>query len=720
MEPLLMGGGMVQDMDWQQLYMDCAAPDSAYVAEVSQPALPLGITGLVDERDWEYYGTNEPIADNQQLGALDASSMNGPALEKTQFRRPTRKQNRACDQCRASKKACDLQSLPPPSRGKGHSACSKCRAKNMECTVSWLQTKQNLRRASTSARPQVQSQALQETSEPSPPRSVHQEDWYNLETASSPSGTALRLFLARETCAQKFQLYIEAADMPLSQCLWYGSMPPRFRLGVTAYSQITNNSDTALSCCVEKAKMWLDTCWVTKPDAWGMLAFAPHLLRTVSVLDALFEERRGGRAWAARDSSITETYKWVAVAIGSQFTAHAASSSSRVESNVWHDSSYDRDIAMNTWNRAKSMLFGNVSATTSFRLAMALVLFGLITPPKKENKDAMHDVDADFAFCEGIKRLHRLCADAYTQLDMIKDAPTEWPGDTPNPPRELPADMKDNITELVGAVEWFINMSNAYKTSTTRGAVCAIHPDAISMTSLEIRAAAQAAANHGSPDSVARSEDIVRSQHDIEESILVRAKADEQSFTSLWSHRVSDDRLFQVARNIFSVSIILSQCLARFTMAVDAFENRAFNTAAIHQQYKAMMELLKLWRARFGTLASIPMEHLREAQTEHWRIVAMCSTDTELVILLFCDGVRKLEQRLRVASQQNGGTDETKRLTFTLRATEEYRSSQRAVSATEIVTIGSLYLSDEGASSQGGGVRARRLGLIGTRPVGTF
>lgn len=80
----------------------------------------------------------------------------------------------------------------------------------------------------------------------------------------------------------------------------------------------------------------------------------------------------------------------------------------------WDSQSHSRDIATDTWRRAKKLLFKNISSVRSFRLALSLLLFGLIPAPEPGDKSSVFEDDASFAFCEGVRRVRMLCAQART------------------------------------------------------------------------------------------------------------------------------------------------------------------------------------------------------------------------------------------------------------------------------------------------------------------
>lgn len=697
--------------DWQQFDMLHHQQNDGYTsAGGPYSSAHPGSENIPTTYDWPEYIMEDVATEKQK--PIDQSCQLGPSWQaksrrESMLARPQRRQNRACDQCRLSKKACDLPSCATLSTDKRRIACSTCRVKKVDCTVTWLAKKQKFGQKSKASR---LAASLSPQSPPKTPFETLYSDTL-VEAESSPSGTALRLFLGREMCAQKFQLYVEATDMPLSQCLWYGSMPPRYSFGVTAYTQLANSDSITLSACLQKAKEWIGSCWATRSGTWATLASAPHLLRTTSVLDSVFEYKVSSRASAMRDTSITETYKWVAVATGAQFTTDAADRSDAFESNVRNESSYDRDISYAAWDKARKMLFGNIASTTSFRLAMALVLFGLITPPKQDGEVELPMLDTEYAFCEGLQRLQKLCSLARDRLEAEESVSIGGQHQEFDSVRTLPADIKINILELVAAVEWLTTLANNFVASTTLGKVCAIDPDSVNIGAADLHGMDRTAADK---DSVALW-DSRPSQQDIKESVVIRAKTESQAFATLWSNGVSDERLFYAARNTASVSILLSQTLARFTIAVEKLRYRDVDFEAILHHFDTTMELVELWREIFGTLASTSTSRLQQPFSGHWRMIAMCSGDTELCILLFYDIAQKLERRLsklHVAEKSAMATVLT-----ALQATKSHRNQQRVISAFEILVVASTCLPNSSQPRPCDASETSRLRLIGTHPV---
>lgn len=63
-----------------------------------------------------------------------------------------------------------------------------------------------------------------------------------LGSLSRTEADLARQFTARVTCSQQFEIYVDTFDIPISECLAGGSMPPRYSLGVTACTPLENSA----------------------------------------------------------------------------------------------------------------------------------------------------------------------------------------------------------------------------------------------------------------------------------------------------------------------------------------------------------------------------------------------------------------------------------------------------------------------------------------------
>lgn len=99
------------------------------------------------------------------------------------------------------------------------------------------------------------------------------------------------------------------------------------------------------------------------------------------------------------------------------------------------------------------MIFSNVSARSSFRLAFAMVLLGLLSPPGTGDDKQMLEEDVEYAACEGTKRLRVLCQQAR--------------GCIANAKLGLSAESASLVLELVDGVEWLAGLTVSAVISST-------------------------------------------------------------------------------------------------------------------------------------------------------------------------------------------------------------------------------------------------------------
>jgi Fungal Zn(2)-Cys(6) binuclear cluster domain len=635
-------------------------------------------------------------------------------------RRP-RRQNHSCDQCRSSKRACDLPLSTNIQKQKPSTACSTCNVRGLECTVAWLGSKKSVQHPRK--RPRTISclpEADKTTNGGVITDREHAADTPLLEILTSIPTLEVdlaRQLAARETCSQQFNLYVDVFDMPLSQCLLPGSMPPRYSLGVAALAPLSNSAH--LSVYLDKANLSIKSCWEMNPSSWPSATVAPHIFHTVSVLDLLFQrngEQRNRASMASRDSSLTKTYKWVAMATATQFAAGKDERMNTGKADSWAALPRSRDIASVTWRIAKQMVFGNIAATSSFRLALSLLLFGLISPPSPSEQCGAFEEDATYALYEGIRRLQTLCSQARARLLVNEEAGVPRclvdmrnAGEKPHPIQELPSDVREYVLELIGAVEWLVTMLCNVTVATSRGRICAFP--------LEMHNA-NAGSLHRTRDTV-QTPDVgvlsVAQQHEqeIDDSILMRASVEGQAFTTLLRHGTSDSMLLQSVRQLGSLVVLLSKSMVLLTLVAETVQTGKVDYDEIRRRYVAATTLIKFWRSTFGTFDDTATFCCQQLRPEVRRMVAFCSNDGDLAVFQFYDIAQRLEMRLA----QEQSTPAKERLCSALQSTSAYRKEQRLLSAVHVSILASTC---QGVSSPGfqgeSGLKAH-VQDIGAHPV---
>lgn len=605
-----------------------------------------------------------------------------PRVAKQAFRR----QNRSCDQCRSAKRACDLPNDSCIQTQRPSRACSLCTIRGVECTATWLVNKQSALRAKK--RPRLKTSSTEEESSGLALNATEERPAEMEMPPAVPEANLAKLTIAHETCSQQFNLYVDVFDIPISHCLFLDSMPPGYSLGVAALSPIKDSSN--LSRYLSKADAWIKSCWNLNFMAFGSTAPAPHIFHTVSVLDAVFQ-RTGAQPYrssmTSRDAAITETYKWAAIALAAQFVP------ANVGEKKHHDSRYSKyleyrhDVALAAWEKAKQKVFGNIAATTSFRVALSLLLFGLVPPPGSMNQCQELDEDAEYALCEGVRRLRTLCAKARARVsayhevsgsNSVTDSRRSAIG-THDLPHLSPEDSK-YILELLGAVEWLINIINAVAIGVSGGKTNAFHAQmSRPLTTYRPHDPGDTSSGPG--------EDTLWlfRQHGLGNLGLMQTESTTVAFTTLWYKGAHDDVLLQTLRKLAYVAIVIWKSLADLTMAIENTPRNNVSYENIFQCYETTISLLQRWRSTFGILDPAMRECFDKASSEIWRTVAFTSNDCDLAILLFCD----LVQRLEISLAQQQFTPETERLRSALRLTSNFRKTQRLISAEQVSLVAS-------------------------------
>ncbi|KAB8228961.1 Zn(II)2Cys6 transcription factor domain-containing protein [Aspergillus alliaceus] len=629
------------------------------------------------------------LMDNQDLSTAFLTCSPNVQDSSLKAQRPTvrrrrRRQNHACDPCRSSKKACDLPRGVCTSDDRATKPCSGCKMRGIDCTVSWLASRQLVRQTDRDCgKPNSVMENDAGDREGTDAAEIGHDALASLSTLETDLS---RSAMAGSICSQYFNLFIDISDSFLSQCLVQGSMPPPYKFGVAAYD--TLSASAQLSACIERAERWVSTCWHGSLSRAALTASpSPCIFRAVSVLDALLSPTPG----ASRDASITEAYKWVAIATAAQLAIHKEGEAGNVD-GVGAQSQL-RGVALVSWQKAKELVFRNIAATGSFRLALSLVFFGDIIPPNSSTIEEDKE-DRAFAFCEGIKRLRALCLQTRSDIEAQKEM-----GSTPRSTSfnttsggkryhipNLPPEANQLILELVGALEWLVSLYNTIAIGTSYGKICPFPLEAEDDEPTISSGMESPASSHIIDDDTLSPLLAWRCPQEIENSIVARVQQGGSSFIEFWKNNVHESEAVLYAGRLFvSLSILLWRSLARFTIGAAAVDTGNAKYSDIDRDYTAMIDLIELWRTHFGKVDLHTKLCLQQSDREVWRMSAFCSVDTDFAILLFYNVAQRLEKRL----VQLPSIPAKERLSSSIRSTRARRSTQRLVSAIQIATISS-------------------------------
>ena len=583
-----------------------------------------------------------------------------------------RRQNRSCDPCRTSKRGCDLPRGVTVRDSQALAPCTSCKNRELKCTVSWLARRRLVR----------QDECWDAQSGPGRVERADKAMTSSLLVEDFP-----RKVLAETTCYEKFNEYIYISDSFLSHCLLRESMPLQYRFGVAAYDSLSKVTD--ISSHVQRAERWTASCWdggVVAEKSPG-LPRGPRILQVAGLLDALFMSAVAG---SPRDAAITEAFKWVGIATGAQLTLNKA------KENHGHDeSAWKHGIAVFAWRKAKDLIFANISATSSFRLALALVFFGNIAPPMETTGSGMAEEYADdreFALCEGLRRLCTLCCKAREEVNVRRASPSN--GGPPKRPLQMLSDQSlQLLLELIGSLEWLACIFNSVTISTTLGRLRPFSPDA---DGLDEGFAGSPSSLDGmtSPDGDATAMILASapphmSQNELAGPILGKAKQRTTSLCEFWRTNLDDiDAVMEAGRLPMALSSLSWIFLARFTLAAKAIDGgnpAALAFERIRRHYMTMHAIIGLWRTTFGTLDHTMRTHLQNSKSDIWRLFSFCTFDTDFAILLFCDATQRLEKRLNELQH----VPEQDNLLHALQKTSPFRAKQRLTSAGQIAVVSS-------------------------------
>lgn len=636
--------------------------------------------------------TSPPTGSSNQQDIRDASKQsNAPT-----FRRP-RKQNHSCDPCRVGKKACDLPLDIVFDGQKPSKPCSTCNSRGHECTVAWLIRRQASQVTRKRTKIVVKS--------PEPPRTSEESANIDSESTtealsfngftipSNPERDLVRQFTSQTTCSQHFNLYIDIYDLPITECLSQGCIPPCYSPGIAALTPLSNSMHSA--AYLDKALLGIRNCWDTSSRSWASTAAAPHLFFTVSVLDALFEKpfgRFGRESFSSRDIAINETYMWIATATAAQFVIESEESSDMAKSRA-----RARDFASATWHKAKQKVFENIASTNSFRLSLALLLFGGILSPAGTPQSNEFREDAKYAYCEGVCRLQALCSRARACLLENPDSGLPFPTRSlsghkkvPVLPFSLPSEVRGYVFELIGAIDWLVSMANSVAIAFSRGKICAIPPD-------PPKCDAEIWPVPTGMDTEVSASDFsvtIQNEEEIDRSIVVRAEGEPMTAMTLWHRDIADETMYDAVTKSGALVVLLEKSLAALIMAVEDLGQGQVDYKTIHHHYVRTSMLVALWRSTFGRFDHSTRLKIQQSGPQVRRGLYFCSNDGDLAILQFSDVINRLQ--IQLSKQPASLAKEN--LTRMIKSTAGERHDQRLESARQIAFLASTY---RGISSPG-------------------
>jgi hypothetical protein len=255
----------------------------------------------------------------------------------------------------------------------------------------------------------------------------------------------------------------------------------------------------------------------------------------------------------------------------------------------------------------------------------------------------------------------------------------------------LPEDVRDNILELIAAIEWLSIMTHSVTVVLSGGKTCPLPPLEMCDTAVE---SPQIAKETNQASRFDLSSVVLLHDYEIDNSIASRAKEGECALIPLLCKNSSEDLVLQAARQSGAVEILLWICLASFTLDIENIMSGNPNYEKVRRQYTIAVRLVELWRLSFGTLDDKTVFCLERSTSDIRRLAGFCLNDGDLAILAFCATAQRLETYL----EGQPSIPQTESLARTLRSSRSYREKKRLLAAQQLATFAKV---SQGIASPG-------------------
>ncbi|SPC65560.1 uncharacterized protein UHOD_00731 [Ustilago sp. UG-2017b] len=312
----------------------------------------------------------------------------------------SRLQNRACDQCRRSKRRCDLAEAGPDGLPIQHAgSCKLCVRKNLQCTTHWSALQQTV----SSSRQELRhiSQTSSSYTALQDQLSTHQYLPAGLSTTSkSLSDNIDGLYIS----TKQLFTYVAAWEWVWQHFLGPGATPAGVGLGAAVHPRRGLLSASA-------ARAWDDMTVVN-----NVPHISPNFFYSTFVCDEAYRPSGRFKRLPKRADEISmQALKYAIVAYASQYGSQSPGEWRGDESERLRRHK-DTQIAEATWMRARDFL--RAHSVTTFRMAYALHLFSNTCPPLRSAK-ANSDVVQETVFMlqTGLRMMDDLATDLLRQQD---------------------------------------------------------------------------------------------------------------------------------------------------------------------------------------------------------------------------------------------------------------------------------------------------------------
>jgi len=320
--------------------------------------------------------------------------------------------------------------------------------------------------------------------------------------------------------------------------------------------------------------------------------------------------------------------------------------------------------------------------------ALSLFLFRIMPPPTPVDRSSTKD--AAYAFCEGIRRLQTLCAQARdcfakTRQPRTPSLPMHLRGakGRHHPVQTLPSNVRQMVLELIGTVDWLASIVNWVVIGISRGQICASPPDVHHQTTNEVHRSI-------------RDGPAIATQNEQElcGRIITRAKAEAQSVSLLWRQGIEDEVVHRAVQQSVFIVVMLWKSLAVLTVAARDVETDEADCEEIGRHYSSISTLIDPWRSTFGKFNKTTALSIQQSGPSLRRSVLFCSNDGDLAVLQFYEVTDQLEMELALQPS----TPAKERLLAALQSTRSHRKEHRLASAVQVSFLASQ---SQGVSSPG-------------------
>lgn len=542
-----------------------------------------------------------------------------------------RSQFHSCDQCRRSKRACNLSQSQSP--------CLTCITRDLDCTSEWLDQRSA---HATHADPSPSSFARKKRRENAPGMDAVSGHPAHDQPLLMINESLSQALLSQAIVARKFRVFLIAYEFPLSHWLAEECNPHSSLLlgGIKAVplpGQVTNHGGR-FHATMQKVYQGVAS-YQLYTDA--SLSLPPRFIYALAALDMLLGDKLRLRSRSvismekrlADESAIGNAIKWTIVASASQFNAFTSPATPSQDGTRYGIPF----LATDTWHKARKQLFDCMSLQ-SFRLSFALILFGLSSIPVQGQGDQSEmgqqlSEDAAFALRQGLERMGDLCFRARHMLPA-------WAEEGREP--TLAATAAAAVVEsMLGSIEWLLVMVKSVVILTDTDMARVLAPDASILGRSEL---ADLLLVQEEDRTVELS--VTSMSTTIWESIVMQSLYDRSTKQAI-SSSLSQSVIQAILRRASSLKVVLWKAVGDLYALK---RSRPICNASVKTGYRLTLGLIQLWHQTYGDLCThlVGSTAIPSAVTQS--MFAFVSNHVNLAVLHFIGCIEEEEDQEMQAS----------------------------------------------------------------------